>query len=825
MQIRDLPHPDPGVPDVRTGGSFLRWLYKQQLGGQLKALAWGLVNFGAIASFPLPVGMAVQAAVDRDGGRLALSGGLILVLGALIALGGTMLHRAAVTNWITAVARMQQLLARKTTELGSAMTRQVAAGEIVAVSTGDLEKIGWFVETISRFGAAAVTAVAVAAALVVREPHLGILVALGVPVLALAVLPLLPPAARRADAQREMAGRATELASDTVAGLRVLRGIGGEELFLGRYRAASQEVRRAAVRSARMWSLIAAVQVALPGLLLIAVVWYGTRLALDGTVAVGELVMIYSAVTFLLLPLRHFEEIAQALSFARPSARRTARVLAQHRPAGGRDGDNRALPSGDLHDPVSGLTAPAGRLTAVVCGDPDTAGRLAERLGGHTYGGGAAAAGQVAGVGEVARAGQSADRVACGGRAVSAGRGARVAEASPADQVTSEAQAVPAGRPDPAGYAEGANRANHAPHAAPAGHANWAVPADRADGTAPAQGDGPYSVCAGDGAEAGDGANDGDGGRGGNGGRGGDGARCGEVDGDGAHRGAGGEGGTHCGTGGGAGQGLPSVTLGGIPLDDLPRDAARKVVLVQDKDPMLLSGTLGELLDVPSSGRLAADEALTAAQCADVLTALAQASLDDSGDPMRTHITERGRSLSGGQRQRLALARSLVTDPEVLVLDEPTSAVDAHTEARIADGLREVRTGRTTVVLTSSPLLLDRADQVAFLHEGKVVAEAPHHELLHSHPAYRSVVTRETEPEGIGEAESEATRETKPNAVRETEPEAVRETESEAVREAESEDAPAPESDVTPHTGLAPEGTRDKNPERVLTTAQVDETA
>ncbi|MGY5137079.1 ABC transporter ATP-binding protein, partial [Streptomyces nigrescens] len=61
MHLRDLPHPDPGVPDVRTGGAFLRWLYRQQLGGQLKALAWGLVNVGAIAASPLPVGLAVQA--------------------------------------------------------------------------------------------------------------------------------------------------------------------------------------------------------------------------------------------------------------------------------------------------------------------------------------------------------------------------------------------------------------------------------------------------------------------------------------------------------------------------------------------------------------------------------------------------------------------------------------------------------------------------------------------------------------------------------------------------------------------------------------------
>lgn len=587
MHLRDLPHPDPGVPDVRTGGAFLRWLCRQQLGGQLKALAWGLVNIGAIAASPLPVGLAVQAVVDRDGERLLLAGGLILALGALVAAGDTMLHRAAVTNWITAVARMQQLLARKTTELGSVMTRRVAAGEIVTVSTGDLEKIGWFVEALSRFAAAALTTLGVSVALAFYQPELGILVAVAVPVLALAVLPLLPPATRRADAQREKAGQATELASDTVAGLRVLRGIGGEELFLGRYRSASQEVRKAAVRSARMWALISAVQVLLPGLLLIAVVWYGARLALDGTIAVGDLVTLYSAVTFLLFPLRRFEEIAQAYSFAKPSAKRTARVLAQHRPAGGPATDQGATPTGALHDPVTGLTAPAGRLTAVVCGDPDAAGRLAERLGGH-----------------------------------------------------------------------------------------------------PPQAD---------------------------------------EDGE-------------------DGAGL-SVVLGGTPLDDLPRDTARRTVLVQDKDPMLLSGTLGELLDVPASGRVGATDALAAAQCGDVLTALAQSSVDDSGDPMHTYITERGRSLSGGQRQRLALARSLVTDPEVLVLDEPTSAVDAHTEARIADGLRALRTGRTTVVLTSSPLLLDRADQVVFLQEGKAVATAGHRELLLSHPAYRAVVTRETDPE------------------------------------------------------------------------------
>jgi ABC-type multidrug transport system fused ATPase/permease subunit len=110
---------------------------------------------------------------------------------------------------------------------------------------------------------------------------------------------------------------------------------------------------------------------------------------------------------------------------------------------------------------------------------------------------------------------------------------------------------------------------------------------------------------------------------------------------------------------------------------------------------------------------------------------------------MRARITERGRSLSGGQRQRLALARSLVVDPPVLVLDEPTSAVDSHTEARIAAALSAARAGRTTVVLTSSPLMLDRADVVVLVLDGVVVASGRHRALLRDDPRYRAVITRE----------------------------------------------------------------------------------
>ncbi|MBO8202562.1 ABC transporter ATP-binding protein [Streptomyces smyrnaeus] len=660
MQIRDLPYSDPGAPDVRSGFRLLLWLGRMQLGGQLKALGWGVLQLASIASFPAVAGLAVTAVVHNSGSDLALAGAAMAVVTVAVTVGDTMLHRVAVTNWITAAARIQQLLARRTAALGATLTRRVAAGEVVAVSTGDIERIGWCVEAVSRFSAALLTTLGVCAALVVYQPQLGLLACAGMLALALTVLPLLPRATRRADTQRERAGRATELAADTVAGLRVLRGIGGEDLFLDRYRRASQQVRHAAVRTARMWSFIEALQVALPGLLLVGVVWYGARLALDGRIAVGELVMVYGAVSFLLLPLQLFGEFAMSYSFSRPSATRAARVLGLRRPGEDHGAARADIPKEEgkvqappaetrapvgLYDPGTGLHAPPGQLTAVVCGDPDAAGRLAERLGGHP----------------------ASEADVCDGSDTEAWAGSDTADLEGKDAAVQDRRdaAVLGGSDGEPGEADQTGAVH--------------PEADR--------------------------------------------------------------------TGGGEERAAPaSVLLDGVPLDGMPLEQARAAVLVQDKDPVLLSGTLAELLDVPSSGQVTSAQALEAAQCGDVLKALVQGSPDADGDPMRARITERGRSLSGGQRQRLALARSLLTDPEVLILDEPTSAVDSHTEARIARELVKLRSGRTTVVFSSSPLLLDRADRVVFVDGSAAAVTGTHRQLLHSDAAYRAVVTRE--PQG-----------------------------------------------------------------------------
>ncbi|MEH1101222.1 ABC transporter ATP-binding protein [Micromonospora sp. CPCC 205561] len=181
---------------------------------------------------------------------------------------------------------------------------------------------------------------------------------------------------------------------------------------------------------------------------------------------------------------------------------------------------------------------------------------------------------------------------------------------------------------------------------------------------------------------------------------------------------------------------VSDATWGGVPLTGVGLDQVRARILVADHDAYLFAGTLREVLRGarPDAGPERIGAALHAASAEDVVDAL-PGGLD-------TPLDTRARSLSGGQRQRVRLARALLAEPEVLILVEPTSAVDAHTEARIAARLHQARAGRTTVVLTTSPLLLGRADEVAHLVAGRVAAAGTHADLLDRDPAYRRLVAR-----------------------------------------------------------------------------------
>jgi ABC-type multidrug transport system fused ATPase/permease subunit len=420
---------------------------------------------------------------------------------------------------------------------------------------------------------ALVSFVVVAVILLRTSVMLGLVVLVGVPGLLLLVGPLLRPLQRRNLAQREMMGHLSNVATDIVSGLRVLRGIGGERVFHDRYATESQKVRQAGVGVARLQSVLDALQVFLPGVFVVIVVWLGARFAVQGRISAGELVAFYGYAAFLLMPLRTATEATNKWIRAHVAAGRIAAVLSLEPEI-----DDPAQPAAEppLHselvDVTSGVRVEPGRLTALVSEPPTDAALVADRLGRF-------------------------------------------------------------------------------------------------------------------------------------------------VDGD--------------------------VRWGGVPMTRLSRAAVRRRIVVSDTAAILFAGRLLDQLAVGADPDVRG--ALHTAAAADVL--------DSLPNGLDSVVAEKGRSFSGGQRQRLVLARALSADPEVLVLVEPTSAVDAHTEARIADRLADFRAGRTTVVTTSSPLMLARADVVVFLDDGRVIASGSHAELLATCPAYRGVVTRE-ETEDREEARS-----------------------------------------------------------------------
>ena len=568
--VRNLPLDHPGKADSRTPWSFLRWILKGQWDSVAVAMVFGVIWMTCSALVPAVIGKAIDAGVTgRDYGELWKWALILLGVGVVQSASGIMRHRYAVLNWLTSAYRVVQLVTRQATHLGATLSKRVATGEVVAIGTNDLSHIGNAMDVLARAMGALVSFVVVAVILLQTSVTLGLVVLIGVPALLLLLGPLLKPLQQRNLEQRDMMGHLSNIATDIVSGLRVLRGIGGEHIFHDRYRTESQKVRQAGIGVARLQSVLDALQVFLPGVFVVVVVWLGARFAVQGRISPGELVAFYGYAAFLVLPLRTATEAANKWIRAHVSARRIVKVLALEPEIG--DPAHSVPPpppDSELVDVSTGVRVRPRTLTALVSEPAADAAAVVDRLG---------------------------------------------------------------------RFAEG------------------------------------------------------------------------------------------------------DVLWGGTRLDTLPRRLVRDRIVVSDTSAILFAGRLADQLagirgtDPDRDERLA--RALHAAAAADVLEALPEG--------LDSIVAEKGRSFSGGQRQRLILARALARNPEVLLLVESTSAVDAHTEARIAELLVGAREGRTTVVTTSSPLMLGRADVVVFLEGGRVVAEGTHSELLTSCPAYRIVVTRE----------------------------------------------------------------------------------
>ena len=588
------PHPWPyaTAPDAAPpldADRLILWLARHQwrtlVGGVLFGVPWML----SIALVPAAIGKAVDdGLVARDPRALVTWAAAIMGLGLVSAVTTNGRHWFAVRNWLVSSFRTAVVTERAVRRAGPAVTRQMPAGQVVTSFASDFWRMGEVFDVTARLAGAIVSFIVVSAILLRGSVLLGVIMLVGGPLLLASLALVVRPLHRRQQAQREEAGQLTAFGADTVAGLRVLRGIGGEDTFLARYAAQSERVRLAGVRLSPVQATLDAAQVLLPGIFVVVVTGIGAHLAVAGEITPGQLVAFYGYTAFLTMPLRTATEFVDKLTRTRVAARRIVKILAiepDHAPAGRTSGDllvdvgpQAGSTCGDLSvdvgtpevdvtaelaDPASGVVVAPGQFTALVSADPEDTAQVAQRLG----------------------------------------------------------RLLP---------------------------------------------------------------------------------------------------------------GRHGVRWGDVALDDLPIERVRSLIVVSGADPHLFSGPVRDTLG--GADDAAREVAVHVASASDAVDSL------DGG--LDGELEERGRALSGGQRQRLALARAVLRDPEVLVLVEPTSAVDAHTEARIAQRLAAHRAGRTTVVVTASPLLLDTADAVLFMPGGTVSSGGRHRDLLRTHPAYRDVVLR-----------------------------------------------------------------------------------
>ena len=606
-----LPHP----PSLGAG-ALLRWLLRRAAVPVTLATLAACTSNIIQAIVPAFLGQALDAGIENGlNGRVWGIGALLLVLFVVYAVGDTMLSYFGVTAWMRTAFDVDRLVGRQISATGKDLSRQVSTGEVATIIASDADYLGKLIEHLPALLGAAASFLVVAVLMLRTSVSLGLIVILGMPLVAAIVTLVIRPLQKRQAVQREAHSAVTTVTTDTVAGLRILRGIGGEDVFARRYRDASQELRRRGVEVASSQATLMTLQVLLPGLFAAIVVWVAARMAVAGSLTPGGLITFYGYTAYLSWPLWVFTSSVQDYTRAVVGARRLSRLL-EVAPAAGSLVERLNLDpaaahpvSGDLVDTGSGLRLKEGRMTALVCPDPQVSADLATRLGRFTDAG-------------------------------------------------------------------------------------------------------------------------------------------------------------------------PTVTLAGRPLTTMPLEQVRASVVVSGATAQLFTGTLREALDVrggpdprpagvedlvrteaerttgadvdqqvrpqereaPGDDRLI--EAIGIADAGDVLTSLSEG--------LAGMITEKGRSLSGGQRQRVALARALLTEAPTLVLIEPTSALDSHTEARVAAQVHRARAGRTTVVVTASPLVLEACDEVVLLDSnGAELLRSTHRELMamardgHAQAAdYRAVVSR-----------------------------------------------------------------------------------
>ena len=381
--MRDLPIADPGQPDTRSPTRLLVWVGRQQLWTLALGIAFGITWMVAQALMPYTIGRAIEdGIVSDDTSALATWALLLLGLGIVVGVAGVMRHRYAVQNWLQAAFLLVQVVSHHAARCGPAVRARVSTGEVVATVSNDALRAGGAFDITARLSGAIVSYAVVAAILLSTSVVLGLIVLVGVPILVLTLGLVIRPLQARQRAQREEVGRLTALGADTAAGLRVLRGIGGEQAFYARYHGRSQSVRRAGVAVATPQSTLDAAQVLLPGIFVVIVTWIGARFVVSGRIDAGDLVAFYGYAAFLVIPLRTAAEAVDKVTRALVGARRMLDVLAVERVVSEPEAPlPEPEPGAALVDERSGVVVAPGVLTCIVSAIPDDAAAIAARLG------------------------------------------------------------------------------------------------------------------------------------------------------------------------------------------------------------------------------------------------------------------------------------------------------------------------------------------------------------------------------------------------------------------------------------------------------------
>ena len=609
-QIRAYTDRGAEAPDTRSPRAFLWWMVRQNgvlfWAGLLAALVWMVPQTVG----PWMVGKAIDTGIVAGDPAATMQWVLALAVVTLFgACSGIIFHTIIVREWLIALYGTTKLVTRKALQLGHVLTRRTPTGEVLSVSGSDGDQFGAFMEISTRAISQLAAYLVVAAIVLGTSVRMGVLVLVSAPLLVLLGTPLLRPMQRWQGVERSRNSELTSMATDIVGGLRILRGIGGEETFGGNYAGQSQRVRQSGVSAGRWLAAVESVGVLLSGGFVVALMWLGTREVAQGQLTVGQLVSFLGYGLFLIQPMRTFVEFAQKWTRSVVSARKAVAVLSQRPPWVHPDEPAVLDTSAEIVDGESGATIRPGILTMVVSAVPDDSAALADRIGRYLH----------------------------------SDEGALVS-----DEIPEELKGRAARRERSARTRAREEQARRDEERA---RQPW------------------------------------------------------------------------------------GVTVGGIDLSRVELDDVRRHILVSDTSPQVFAGSLRSAVD--PLGRLTREQAELALH-----TAAADDVFDALPGGWQGELEERGRGLSGGQRQRLVLMRALAADPDVLVLVEPTSAVDAHTEARIAGRLGAHRAGRTTVIMTASPLLLHHADEVILLEGGVATAHGRHADLLADSPAYRSVVVR-----------------------------------------------------------------------------------